>query len=49
MEHYDRLYPQYGYGKHKGYPTVAHRELVLLHGPSPIQRISFRVAGGSAD
>ena len=37
------LYPQYGYEKHKGYPTKAHRELVLKYGPSPIQRMSFRV------
>ena len=37
------LYPQYGYEKHKGYPTKAHRELVLKYGPSPIQRLSFRV------
>jgi len=37
------LYPQYGYEKHKGYPTKAHRGLVLKYGPSPIQRLSFRV------
>jgi ribonuclease HII len=37
------LYPQYGYEKHKGYPTKAHREAVLKYGPSPIQRMSFRV------
>jgi ribonuclease HII len=43
MEHYDRLYPGYGYAQHKGYPTKAHRALVLHHGPSPIQRLSFRV------
>jgi ribonuclease HII len=43
MDYYDRLYPQYGYAKHKGYPTRAHRELVLRYGPSPIQRMSFRV------
>ena len=36
------LYPQYGYEKHKGYPTKAHRELLLKYGPSPIQRMSFR-------
>jgi len=43
MEHYDRLYPQYLYAQHKGYPTKAHRALVQQHGPSPIQRKSFRV------
>jgi len=37
------LYPQYGYEKHKGYPTKSHREAVLKHGPSPIQRLSFKV------
>jgi len=43
MAHYDKLYPQYGYDRHKGYPTVEHRKLVLEFGPSPIQRKSFRV------
>jgi ribonuclease HII len=43
MEHYSRLYPGYGYEKHKGYPTREHRETVLRLGPSPIQRMSFRV------
>jgi ribonuclease HII len=37
------LYNQYGYEKHKGYPTKAHREAVLRYGPSPIQRLSFKV------
>jgi ribonuclease HII len=43
MEYYGRLYPQYGYERHKGYPTREHRALVLKYGPSPIQRLSFRV------
>jgi len=43
MEHYGRLYPQYGYERHKGYPTLAHRTLVKQYGPSSIQRLSFRV------
>jgi ribonuclease HII len=43
MEHYARLYPQYAYERHKGYPTLAHRKLVKEYGPSPIQRLSFRV------
>jgi ribonuclease HII len=38
-----KIYPQYGYEKHKGYPTKAHRELILKYGPSPIQRMSFKV------
>ncbi|MDR3020419.1 MAG: ribonuclease HII [Treponema sp.] len=36
------LHPQYGYEKHKGYPTKAHKEMIRLHGPSPIQRMTFR-------
>jgi ribonuclease HII len=43
MIYYSSLYPEYGYGQHKGYPTRKHRELVLKHGPSPIQRKSFKV------
>jgi len=41
MERYDWLYPEYGYARHKGYPTLAHRELCRSLGPSPIQRMSF--------
>lgn len=43
MDEMALLYPHYGYEKHKGYPTKAHREAVLKHGPSPIQRLSFKV------
>jgi ribonuclease HII len=43
MDEMALLYPQYGYEKHKGYPTKAHRELIRKYGPSPIQRMSFRV------
>jgi ribonuclease HII len=42
MERYDWLYPEYGYSRHKGYPTKMHREACRLYGPSPIQRTSFR-------
>ena len=45
MELYGCLYPEYGYESHKGYPTKAHREAVLRHGPSPIQRHSFTGRG----
>jgi ribonuclease HII len=41
MEEMALLYPQYGYEKHKGYPTKTHRELIKKYGPSPIQRMSF--------
>lgn len=39
----DALYPQYGFAKHKGYGTVAHKEAVFLHGPSKEHRKSFLV------
>ena len=45
MEYYAVFFPGYGYEKHKGYPTKAHREAVQRLGPSPIQRLSFRVKG----
>ncbi len=41
MDLADRKWPQYGYARHKGYPTAAHREAIAKHGPSPIQRMSF--------
>lgn len=37
----DKKYPQYGYSKHKGYPTRDHMEICRKLGPSPIQRLSF--------
>jgi ribonuclease HII len=44
MERYDRVYPQYGFLKHKGYPTKAHREALKKIGPSSIHRRSFSYA-----
>lgn len=41
MQEYDRLYPAYGYARHKGYPTAEHRRVCHEIGPSPIQRLSF--------
>ena len=40
LEH-DKLYPEYGIAKHKGYPTADHMEAVRKHGPSPIHRLTF--------
>ena len=42
MEEMDRMYPEYGYARHKGYPTKDHREICRKIGPSPIQRLSFK-------
>ena len=41
MLQYDEKYPLYGFAKHKGYGTKAHREAILCYGPSPIHRSSF--------
>ena len=43
MMKYAELYPEYGYEKHKGYPTAAHREICKKIGPSPIQRKTFSI------
>lgn len=45
MVRYSWLYPEYGYERHKGYPTEAHRAALRAYGPSPIQRESFRLKG----
>jgi len=42
MLKYHETYPQYGFAKHKGYPTRFHRLALQKHGPSPIHRFSFR-------
>ena len=38
----DRLYPVYGFAQHKGYSTLAHRQALTEHGPSPLHRSSFK-------
>ncbi|GMO26381.1 MAG: ribonuclease HII [Termitinemataceae bacterium] len=40
-----KQYPQYGYEKHKGYPTKDHVAKIKKFGPSPIQRYSFKIEG----
>ena len=42
MIEYDKKYPEYGYARHKGYPTPAHKKICRQLGPSPIQRLSFK-------
>ncbi len=41
MLQYDKQYPEYGFGEHKGYPTKAHLMALSRHGPCPIHRRSF--------
>jgi len=37
-----RRYPDYGFDRHKGYPTPGHLAALAIHGPCPIHRRSFR-------
>jgi len=34
-------YPQYGFDRHKGYPTAAHQQALSAHGPCPEHRRSY--------
>lgn len=38
----DRIYPDYEFARHKGYPTAKHREVLLSIGASPVHRFSFK-------
>ncbi|MCL2524173.1 MAG: ribonuclease HII [Betaproteobacteria bacterium] len=35
------VWPQYGFDRHMGYPTAAHRAALAQHGASPVHRRSF--------
>ncbi len=47
MVRYAAVDPRYGFERHKGYPTVQHRQCIALHGLSPIHRRSFRVSSAA--
>jgi ribonuclease HII len=50
MQAAHETYPEYGFDKHKGYPTASHLAKLCEHGPSPIHRRSFApVANCSPD
>jgi len=38
----DRMYPEYGFARHKGYPTRDHRRVLGALGPCPVHRRSYR-------
>ncbi|GAB6906907.1 Ribonuclease HII [Desulfosarcina cetonica] len=42
MGQIDDLYPEFGFCRHKGYPTQAHRAAIAHYGCSPIHRRSFK-------
>lgn len=41
MQKYQNQYPQYGFDRHKGYPTKFHRKMLKIYGPCKIHRRSF--------
>ncbi len=41
MDEYDKIYPQYEYKKHKGYPTKRHLELLEKYGILDIYRTTY--------
>lgn len=42
MADFDKIYPGYGFARHKGYGSRAHLASLASLGPSPIHRRSFR-------
>lgn len=42
MAGFHQKYPLYGFDRHKGYPTRAHKEAISKNGPSPIHRLTFK-------
>ena len=42
MNDYAKIYPEYGFEKHKGYPTKQHKEALKAYGVTPIHRRSFQ-------
>jgi len=42
MEEADRAFPEYGFGRHKGYATEEHRRILAEFGPCPLHRRCFR-------
>ena len=42
MTQADTLFPEFGFFRHKGYPTQSHRAAIVRHGCSPIHRRTFK-------
>ncbi len=43
MIKYDKMYPHYGFARHKGYPTRYHRNCIDKFGVCPLHRKTFKV------
>ena len=46
MDKLDKDFPQYGWGKNKGYPTRQHRAAIAEWGVTKHHRLSFNLSGG---
>ena len=42
MQRYHEDFPEFGFDRHKGYPTKAHKAAIAAHGPCWIHRRSFK-------
>jgi ribonuclease HII len=45
MMMYDKMYPEYGFCRNKGYPTQEHREAIRKYGITPLHRKSYKGVG----
>ncbi|ACN99377.1 ribonuclease HII [Sulfurihydrogenibium azorense Az-Fu1] len=43
MEDYSKIYPNFSFDKHKGYPTKQHYQEIKMYGITPIHRKSYRL------
>jgi ribonuclease HII len=39
---YDQVFPEYGFKRHKGYPTLQHKQAIETYGLSMIHRRTFK-------
>ena len=42
MRNLDKIYPEYGFARNKGYATTDHIKAIRKHGPTPHHRFSFQ-------
>jgi ribonuclease HII len=42
MDELHAVYPEYGFNRHRGYPTAQHRQILMQLGPTAEHRFSFR-------
>jgi ribonuclease HII len=48
MAELHQQYPEYGWKRNQGYPTIEHRKAIAQHGSSPYHRLSFRLLPDAA-